>query len=90
MENDTSFYEFIKKYNDKPTKESTIAVGTQVPNTDYVPVGDMLHGMAELMRAYVEGCKTMFEMGRSLGMEMANEGDSQHLQNGRLEPDKTS
>ena len=32
-------------------------------------LGPLLHGLADLMRAYTEGCRQMFEMGHQLGGE---------------------
>ncbi len=45
-------------------------------NMDPNMLGPLLHGLADLMRAYTEGCRQMFEMGHQLGMEMAQNGCS--------------
>ena len=37
-------------------------------------LGPLLHGLADLMPAYTEGCRQMFEMGHQLGVEMAQNG----------------
>lgn len=37
-------------------------------------LGPLLHGLADLMRAYTEGCRQMFDMGHKLGVEMAQNG----------------
>lgn len=49
-------------------------------NMDPSMLGPLLHGLADLMRAYTEGCRQMFEMGHQLGMEMAQNGCSMSSQ----------
>lgn len=35
-------------------------------------VVSLMNAMAEVMRVYTEGCKTMLEMGYNLGMQMSS------------------
>ena len=69
--NNMNGYNF-NTFNSASTLSQTGMAGNN--NMDPNMLGPLLHGLADLMRAYTEGCRQMFEMGHQLGVEMAQNG----------------